>query len=785
MRSRLLPWISLAVCGALAGQNVTFQYYYDDRKQLAKVVDSTGIIIEYVYDPVGNILEVKRATLANPTGLAVFSFTPQQAGQGTTLTIQGQGFSTTPSANTVRINGVLTTVLSATANALVITVPVGATTGSVSVSVGAATATSSSSFTVVPVPVITALTPKYAARGGTVPVLTVTGFNLSGSTFSFQPTFVPAAVSVTSATINPAGTSATLGVTISPTAVGTFTLIATKAAGSSDPFPSAATSFQILDPAGDEDRDGLTNAEETARGTDPLNPDTDGDGYPDGVEVTAASDPLNPASTPLTADTVKEAVGPTITMVNTADPSTSPTADPNVVYREAAGGSVTILNSADPSQSATADASAAIREAVGATVTLLNSADPSEGVSADPTVAMREAVGASITLLNTEDPSLGTTNPALTFNEAVGPTVTVRNTSTSIPGFSVPLLPALSLAPQPVTITLEAARAAEAPTVYAGQTIRLAAPVTDSLGVASVEFHVNGVSLGADGSAPFEWLFTVPAGAPRLEFTAEARTASDLARQTGSAGVLVAADPGTTVAGKVVDSLDAAVAGARVSLRLSGLRAEFFDFEQPLVALPDLAGRTPHRTWFVSAVNLRNPRGIFGNDPFGMALSPDYAGRLTGWLRIESTGAYVFTLGAGEGARLKLGDATAIELKPNADRPDERSERVPLEAGLVPIEIVFYHSRGSGELQLSWVPPGGGERQIVPPAAFLAAGDLFSATSGFGGEFLIPGVPSIVESLSATAAVPSSGAARRTGVSGELAPARGSRTEAGLVRVKE
>src|SRR5437667_6722140 len=39
---------------------ITFQYFYDGLGQLTRVVDSTGVVIEYVYDPVGNILEVKR-----------------------------------------------------------------------------------------------------------------------------------------------------------------------------------------------------------------------------------------------------------------------------------------------------------------------------------------------------------------------------------------------------------------------------------------------------------------------------------------------------------------------------------------------------------------------------------------------------------------------------------------------------------------------------------------------------------------------------------------------------
>ncbi|MFM7106129.1 MAG: Ig-like domain-containing protein, partial [Flavobacteriales bacterium] len=44
----------------------------------------------------------------------------------------------------------------------------------------------------------------------------------------------------------------------------------------------------------DCDNDGLTNAGETAAGTDNTNPDTDGDGFTDGNEVTNNTNPLNP-----------------------------------------------------------------------------------------------------------------------------------------------------------------------------------------------------------------------------------------------------------------------------------------------------------------------------------------------------------------------------------------------------------------------------------------------------------------------------------------------------------
>ncbi|WP_418061221.1 Stk1 family PASTA domain-containing Ser/Thr kinase [Pimelobacter simplex] len=48
----------------------------------------------------------------------------------------------------------------------------------------------------------------------------------------------------------------------------------------------------------DTDGDGLSDADEATRGTDPNNPDTDGDGISDGAEVQAGTDPLNQLDPP-------------------------------------------------------------------------------------------------------------------------------------------------------------------------------------------------------------------------------------------------------------------------------------------------------------------------------------------------------------------------------------------------------------------------------------------------------------------------------------------------------
>ena len=87
-----------------------------------------------------------------PPPPAILSFSPSTSGVGTPITINGSGFSTTPSANAVTFNGVNATVNTATANALNVKVPsVAQGQATVAVTVLGQTATSTG-FTVGPPP---------------------------------------------------------------------------------------------------------------------------------------------------------------------------------------------------------------------------------------------------------------------------------------------------------------------------------------------------------------------------------------------------------------------------------------------------------------------------------------------------------------------------------------------------------------------------------------------------------------------------------------------------------
>ncbi len=422
-RIAALSAFALVILSVEAQQPISFRYFYDDLNQLSKVVDSTGNVVDYVYDPVGNILQIKRSAIASGA-LAIFSFTPQQGPVGATITIQGQGFSTTLSADTVLFNGTAATIVSATSSTLVVTVPTNATSGLISVSVGGNTVTSATNETIVPLPVITSVSPK-AALAGTSPTMTVTGVNLIGASFSFAPVAFPPQVNVTSAAINSSGTSATLALSINASAMGRFTLVATTAIGSSDARPivgflPGTPAFNTIsvpgsDPSGDPDGDGLTNAQELTIGTDPLNPDTDGDGFPDGLEVALGSNPLDSKSIPnvqLSGLTVFS----TVSILNATNPGSS---EPVLEQPTA---SFSILNTTNPGSNQP------VTEQPTTTFSILNTTNPgvSQPVLELPTV--------TFSILNGISPAAGQS-----FIEILTQLFSIQNNAV-ITGQQVPVL---------------------------------------------------------------------------------------------------------------------------------------------------------------------------------------------------------------------------------------------------------------------------------------------------------------------------------------------------------
>ncbi|MFO0378709.1 MAG: fibronectin type III domain-containing protein [Cyclobacteriaceae bacterium] len=91
--------------------------------------------------------------------VTITSFTPTSGAAGAIVTINGTNFSSTPTNNIVKFNGVTATVTASTATSITAIVPAGSSTGSILVTAKGKTATSSSHFTVIGnAPVATAAT---------------------------------------------------------------------------------------------------------------------------------------------------------------------------------------------------------------------------------------------------------------------------------------------------------------------------------------------------------------------------------------------------------------------------------------------------------------------------------------------------------------------------------------------------------------------------------------------------------------------------------------------------
>jgi hypothetical protein len=359
------------------------------------------------------------------------------------------------------------------------------------------------------------------------------------------------------------------------------------------------------------------------------------------------------------------------------------------------------------------------------------------------------------------------------ISESISPFFIVQNGATGAGAQSVTTtstLGTLLISPSgPPVVTIVSP--ANGSTVFEGQTIDIAVYAGGSALVSS-ELTVNGVVLALDRSLPYNFTFTVPAGVTGLTLLASVANDQGAVGVSQPLAVSVLPDPRTTVIGRLVDANNLPIGNREVAVTLNGLRAEFFDFVTPLTSVPELTGLVPTRTGHVSAVNLRNPNSVFGSDPFGAGMIPDYAGRLSGYLWIETAGDYTFAVGAVEGARLVINGATAIQTPAGRTSFGIDAQTVALPAGWIPIEVAYYQAVGDTELQLLYGAPGD-ELRVVAPDALRVAMPQFTVRTDGDGRFVVANVPANVSAV------------RVSGESGDLSnpvpPAPGGVTDFGDV----
>ncbi|HLK48955.1 MAG TPA: Ig-like domain-containing protein [Bryobacteraceae bacterium] len=327
--------------------------------------------------------------------------------------------------------------------------------------------------------------------------------------------------------------------------------------------------------------------------------------------------------------------------------------------------------------------------------------------------------------------------------------VSVNNTAITTTGTGT--APASALVPsalqtqsaRPPSRTIEILNPAESETLLAGQTVPIRVNLPD-VTPSGAEFSVNGTPWRA--TAPLEFLFTAPAGVASVDLRAVVRATDGREWVTPLRHLLIVPDQGQTVSGRVVSEDGRPFPRAPVHIVATGLAAEYFRFDQPLTAWPDLTGRAPDKQSYVSAVNQPNTRGVFGHDPFGTGFAGDYASRLTGRIRARTTGNYIFYLQAHRGSRLLIDGQVLIEIPFVQNDPVESSAVVLLSAGWHIIEVDHFESVGAPSLELSWQRPDS-PREVVPQEAFQTDVGGALATDDQG-SFSAGPVPLIVAPLS-------------------------------------
>jgi YD repeat-containing protein len=173
--TRLL-FLFVAMVMAVTAAATTY-YNYDNLGRVTRVTESDGSATQYTYDANGNITSITRT--GGSGALSIGSISVSSGSPGSLVTINGSGFSSIASQDTVTFNGVFAQVTYASDNRLVVTVPDGATSGNIAVTTPNGSITSNNPFTVVPVS-ITAFSPTIGTTGTTV-TITGGGFDATAS----------------------------------------------------------------------------------------------------------------------------------------------------------------------------------------------------------------------------------------------------------------------------------------------------------------------------------------------------------------------------------------------------------------------------------------------------------------------------------------------------------------------------------------------------------------------------------------------------------------------------
>jgi hypothetical protein len=256
-----------------------------------------------------------------------------------------------------------------------------------------------------------------------------------------------------------------------------------------------------------------------------------------------------------------------------------------------------------------------------------------------------------------------------------------------------------------------------------------------------VRFQIDGVTTEERSGAPYEIAITVPHGVPSFSVTALALDAAGKTLAVAEERIQSRRAEATAVDLRLTNPEGQPLRSQPVELWANGLRAEYFDFRRPLVAIPDLDNEKPAATGYVAGLDRRNPDGIFGQDPWGLRMFPDYAAQFSGWLHMPEAGQYRFALRSQEGARLRIGGQEVLMIPGGVSSSRSAEAIVTLPQGLLPLMLEHYETVASPELILEWAPPGQTLGPLPRKALWVPIAQDEALRTDSSGRLRVPDVP--------------------------------------------
>lgn len=107
---------------------------------------------------------------------------------------------------------------------------------------------------------------------------------------------------------------------------------------------------------------------------------------------------------------------------------------------------------------------------------------------------------------------------------------------------------------------------------------------------------------------------------------------------------------------------------------------------------------------------------------FTLDLAPraeDYALLFTGSVRLPATGAWTFSIGSDDGARLYIDGRLVVDNDGLHDAAMRSGQPIELDAGVHPIRLEFFQASGGSALHVAWQVPGGSEPERLPDEALI------------------------------------------------------------------